>query len=85
MDEFSSTHIDNEEDVENDEEVNKGAETDTHFNSYMANHKVLQLKNSVIPKGLVPLEFFFDNNDVSTKPVVLPKDESIKDCNLGTS
>jgi hypothetical protein len=40
MDEFSSTHIDNEEDIEDDEEVSKDVEIDTHFNNYMENHKV---------------------------------------------
>jgi hypothetical protein len=43
------------------------------------------LKNNFIPKGLVPLEQLFDKNDVPIKPIVLPKDESIEDCNLGTN
>jgi hypothetical protein len=50
----------------------------------MADHKFLQLKNNFIPKGLVPLEQLFDKNDVHVKPVVLPKDENIEDCNIGT-
>ena len=42
------------------------------------------MKNNFIPKFLVPLEQLFDKNDVPTKPIVLPKDENIEDCNLGT-
>jgi len=43
----------------------------------MAEHKVLQLNNNFIPKGLVPSEQLFDRNDVPVKPFVLPKDENI--------
>jgi len=50
----------------------------------MAKHKVLQLKKKIIPKGLVPLEKLFDRNDVPAKPTILPKDENIEDCILGT-
>jgi hypothetical protein len=45
---------------------------------------VLQLKNNLILKGLVPLEKLFEKNDVPTKPMVLTKDEGIHDCNVGT-
>jgi hypothetical protein len=51
----------------------------------MASHKVIQLENNFIPKGLVCLEKLFDRNDVPTKPTVVPKDESIYDYNVGTS
>jgi hypothetical protein len=50
----------------------------------MENHKILQLKNNFIPKGLVPLEKLFDRNDVPIKPIVHPKDENVDDCNIGT-
>jgi len=33
---------------------------------------------------MVPLEQLFDINDIPVKPVILPKDENIEDCNIGT-
>jgi hypothetical protein len=33
---------------------------------------------------MVPLEQLFDINDIPVKPVFLPKDESVEDCNIGT-
>jgi hypothetical protein len=54
------------------------------FRNYMADHKFLQLKNNFIPKELVPLEQLFDINDIPVKPVVLPKYETVEDCNIGT-
>jgi len=50
----------------------------------MVEHKVLQLKNNFIMKGLVPLEQLFDINDVPIKPIVLTKDDSIEEYNTGT-
>ena len=44
----------------------------------------MQLKNNIIPKGLVPLEKLFDNNDVATNPKIIANDEDIEDCNIGT-
>lgn len=34
--------------------------------------EVLQLKDNVIPKGLIPLEELFDHNDVARKPTLQP-------------
>jgi hypothetical protein len=85
IDKFSSTHIDNEEDIEGSEEVDNDAQCDTPLNNHISSHKVLQLKNNFIPKVLAPLEQYFFKNDVPTKPIVLPKDDSIQDCNVGTS
>jgi hypothetical protein len=50
----------------------------------MAEHKILQLKNNFIPKGLVPFEQLFDRNDVPVKPTVHPKDDIIEEYNVGT-
>jgi hypothetical protein len=44
----------------------------------------VQLKNNVIPKGLVPLENHFDNNEVARNPKITANDEDIEDCNIGT-
>jgi hypothetical protein len=37
----------------------------------------VQFKNNIIPKGLVPLEKFFDNNDVAINPKITANDEDI--------
>lgn len=52
---FKDTSIDVEYD---------GGEADIEVN-WM---EVLQLKDNIIPKGLIPLEELFDHDDVPTKP-----------------
>jgi hypothetical protein len=77
IDEFESTHIDSDDEEDTKKDIGEEAEEIPKFSNYMAEHKVLQLKNNFIPKGLVPLEKFFDRNDVPIKPYVLPKDNSL--------
>jgi hypothetical protein len=84
IDEFANTHIDLDDEEENKEEIWDEAEEIPQFNYYMVEHKVLQLKNNFIMKGLVPLEQLFDINDVPIKPIVLTKDDSIEEYNTGT-
>jgi hypothetical protein len=43
----------------------------------------LQLKNNVIPRGLVPLELF-DFNDVAKEPKIEPTRVEVEDCKIGT-
>jgi ribonuclease HI len=60
VDEFSALHIDQDHD----------SESNTHddvFLEKIANHHIVQLPSNHIPKGLVPLERIFDNNDVAVK------------------
>jgi hypothetical protein len=40
---------------------------------------ILQLKNNIIPKGLVPLEKFFDENDVDRNPKITENEKDVKD------
>jgi hypothetical protein len=42
------------------------------------------LKTNHIPKGLVPLERLFDNNDVSKKSSIQSQEKDVVDCNIGT-
>ena len=49
------------------------------------NSKVLQLKNNSRPKGLIPLEKLFDQNDVFKLPKIQSNEEEVENCNLGTS
>jgi hypothetical protein len=77
IDDFSSIHIDQDEDLD---EVNQNL----NFHNMIVWHKILQLPTNHIPKGLVPLERIFVHNDV---PVKLPdpeKEAEVTDCNLGT-
>ena len=47
--------------------------------------EVLQLKNNLIPKGLIPLEKLFDQNDVYKAPKLQADEEEVESCNLGDS
>jgi hypothetical protein len=42
------------------------------------------LKNNTIPKGLVPLEKLFDDNDVAKNPRVTPNESEVDEFNIGT-
>jgi hypothetical protein len=46
--------------------------------------EILQLKDNVFPRGLVPLEELFDFNDVAKKPKIEPTGAEVEDCNIGT-
>lgn len=50
-----------------------------------ANTEVVQLKNNCIPKGLIPLEKLFDQNDVAKNPKMKSDDEEVETYNLGTT
>jgi ribonuclease HI len=45
---------------------------------------VLQLKNNVLPRGLVPLENLFDSNDVAKKQKIEAHGKEVEDCNIVT-
>ena len=46
---------------------------------------VLQLKNNVIPKRLIPLEELFDQDDVARKPALQPTEKGVEEVNVGTT
>lgn len=50
----------------------------------ISGREILQLKNNCIPKGLVPLEKLFDNNDVAHQPKMTPNADEVEDCNIRT-
>ena len=77
MEEFPNIQIDNKQDiVEN--------QNSKSFKKTMAGKDIIDLKTNYIPKGLVPLERLFDNNDVFLKPDSKTDGESTVDCNIGT-
>eukprot|EP00253_Pinus_taeda_P034691 PITA_34691 len=45
--------------------------------------EALQLKDNVIPKGLIPLEELFDEDDVARKPILMPTEKEVEDVNIG--
>ena len=54
------------------------------INEKYENSYILQLKNNILPRGLVPLEELFDFNDVDKKPKNEPTGKEFEDCNIGT-
>ena len=65
IDDFSFLQID-----EDRNEINENADgNDTSdFKTQISNHDIIQLSNNFIPKGLIPLEKLFDQNDVLRNP-----------------
>jgi hypothetical protein len=63
VDEFSATHIDQENENDNDH-LNENFHSDSKLQNMIANHKMMILRNNQIPKGLVPLEKLFDKDDI---------------------
>lgn len=61
MEEFANIQIDEEEEMAKSEQ-NKSDKNN------IVGQKIIELKTNHIPKGLVLLEIFFDNNDVFLKP-----------------
>jgi hypothetical protein len=83
VDEFSETHIDQEN--QNDPAwIMQEGESEEKFKNKIANHKMLLLKNNQIPKGLIPLERLFDQNDIPLKSTLQPQPEEVEDCNIGS-
>lgn len=67
---YQDTSIDGEQD---------NGEPDLEVNQM----EVLQLKDNVIPKGLIPLEELFDQDDVAQKPSLMPTEKGVEDVNIG--
>ena len=68
---FSRSDIDNLERVEIDEIIDDESD-------------ILNLKNNFLPKGLTPLEYLLDSNDVIRKPKMEPLRSDIEECKIGT-
>ena len=46
---------------------------------------VLQPKNNIIPKGFIPLEENFDQDDVALKPNLQPTEKGVEEVNIRTT
>ena len=82
-DEFENVQID-EENMFEEMEAPVLPSKSEDFQNFIEGKEILQLKNNTIPKGLIPLGEFFDNNDVSQNPKVTPNEVEVEDCNIGT-
>jgi hypothetical protein len=68
-----------------DEKVDEVAFTkDGYFDNQIAGRDIVQRKSNIIPKGLVPLEKIFDNNDVARSPKIIVNERDVEDSNIGT-
>lgn len=76
--EFSNSTIDQEE--EEEEEADQEAAS---WKDAVARHKILQLKGSTIPRGLVPLEMLFNTDGIVIKQIAPEMDDQVQDCNIG--
>jgi hypothetical protein len=83
VDEFLETHIDQEN--QNDPAwIMQEGEFEEKFKNNIGNHKMLLLKNNEIPKGFIPLERPFDQNDIHLKSSLQPRPKEVEDCNIGS-
>ena len=82
IDEFSVLQI-HENRTKTIENSNENDNSD--FNSKIANHDIIQLCKNFIPKGLIPLEKLFDQNDVLRNPLSISPQDDIEEVNIGTN
>ena len=75
--EFSDDLFDQEQDFEL-------MENEHGRNDSIADHKIVELKGNFIPKGLVPLEGFFSEDDTLLKTTLQSTEESVVSCNIGS-
>ena len=83
-----NTHIDEyDADSENFLDVD-GKEEDTtgvgKLKDSLGGKDIVQLKSNHIPRGLIPLESLFDQNDIAKYPNVEPVEDAVENKNIGT-
>ena len=78
------TENDNDESIQDDEELEEEGNSTEKLKGTLGGKDIIQLKNNFIPRGLIPLENIFDQNDVAKNPKVKPVDDAIEDQNIGT-
>ena len=84
--EFINTHIDEEDansqnflDADEEEAAGAGKLKDS-----LGGRDIVQFKSNHIPRGLIPLQSLFDQNDIAKDPKVEPTANAIKYINIGT-
>jgi hypothetical protein len=76
VDEFSDMHVDQQN-------LNVEESQKPKLKQRLGQHDIVQLPNNYIPRGLVPLEKIFDQNDVPYKPDKKEKDPVVHEHNIG--
>ena len=84
--EFVNTEIEKENvDSENFQDVDEDGIAETEkLKGSLGGKYIVQLKSNHIPRGLIPLENLFDQNDVVRDPKVKPTENVVEDKNIGT-
>jgi hypothetical protein len=83
IDEFSNISIYQESQEDENEKLED--QQSSHLLKTVASHDIVELKNNHIPRGLVPLERLFNNNDVYKGTSMKNQEEEVKECNIGTT
>ena len=78
------TENDNDESIQEDEELEEEGNSAKKLRGTLGGKDIIQLKKNFIPRGLIPLEKIFDQNDVAKNPKVKPIDDAVEDKNIGT-
>ena len=78
-----NTENDNDESIQDNEELEKEENGAENLKGTLGGKDIIQLKNNFIPRGLIPLEIFFDQNDVAKNPKVKPVENVVEDKNIG--
>ena len=84
--EFVNTRVENEngnDRTPEDEEEVDSEEDAKNLRKTLGGKDIIQLKNNFIPRGLIPLERLFDQNDVGKNPKVKPVGDAVEDRNIG--
>jgi hypothetical protein len=82
VDYFVETHID-QENQNGHTWITQEGEDSQEFQEKIVNCRMLVLKNNQIPKGLIPLEILFDQNDMPLKSTFQPQPEDVEDRDIG--
>jgi hypothetical protein len=83
IEKFTETHADQEN--QNDPIwIMQEGEDLQEFQDKIANHRMLVLKNNLIPNNLIPLERIFSHDDIPLNTTLQPQLEEVEDCNIGS-
>lgn len=82
IEEFSCSHVEEENNNVIKENV---VDLDAIMKQKIVDHVIIQFSNNCSPKGLVPLEKLFDQNDVARSSLPNDQHENLQDCNIGTT
>jgi hypothetical protein len=96
INDFSAIHINQENDHENDiktensevvnsQEKQENVDNETKFKKSIGDHKVVQLKNNYILRGLVSLENIFYHNVAMVRPTIHLEEDDVEEININTT